>query len=195
MRRLAAKVSLCAVMVAAGWLGPSALAQNREKAWELNPYAGYLAFSKVEGEEAFQDTWDVGFRFGYHWTKHHEVEFGFFGASTDDGEDLGLSIDLLGGEVNYIYNFFMHRRDKIVGFVTAGAGLINVSSFGFVSDPEAVGDTVCFSYNAGAGIRFFGGERAGFRVDVRRVQFTDQEFEVNYTEGVVGMTIVLGGAY
>jgi hypothetical protein len=194
MRRLPAGIALFAVMAVAGFLGPSARAQNREKAWEINPYAGYMAFSKVEGEQAFNNTWDLGFRFGYNWTKHHEVEFGFYGASTENGEGLDLSIDLLGGQVNYIYNFFLQRRGRIVGFATIGAGLVNVSSFGFVSDPELVGDSVDPSYNAGVGIRFFGGERAGFRLDIRRVLFTDSDVDVGYTEAAVGMTIVLGGA-
>jgi hypothetical protein len=194
MRRLPAGIALFAVMAVAGFLGPSARAQNREKAWEINPYAGYMAFSKVEGEQAFNNTWDLGFRFGYNWTKHHEVEFGFYGASTENGEGLDLSIDLLGGQVNYIYNFFLQRRGRIVGFATIGAGLVNVSSFGFVSDPELVGDSVDPSYNAGVGIRFFGGERAGFRLDIRRVRFTDSDVDVGYTEAAVGMTIVLGGA-
>src|SRR5262245_49019913 len=195
MRRLISRGALCAVVTLAALCGSSAWAQNREKAWEINPYGGYLLFSKVEGERAFKDTWDLGFRFGYHWTKHHEVEFGFFGASTESGNDLDLTIDFLGGQVNYIYNFFMHRRDRIVGFATAGAGLLNVSSFGFVDDPDLVGDSVEFSWNVGAGIRFFGGERAGFRIDVRRVQFSDGDVDVNFLEAAVGMTIVMGGAF
>jgi hypothetical protein len=179
----------------AGFLGPSAWAQNREKAWEINPYAGFMFFSKVEGEQAINNTWDLGFRFGYNWTKHHEIEFGFFGASTDNGEGLDLSIDLLGGQVNYVYNLFLHRRDRIVGFGTVGMGVVNVSTFGFVSDPDLVGDRLDPSVNAGIGIRFFGGERAGFRLDVRRVVFFDDDVNVGYTEATAGMTIVLGGAY
>ena len=195
MRRLLAKVALFAVMGAAGWMGPSAWAQNREKAWEVNPYGGFLTFNKVEGEEVFKNTWDLGFRFGYHWTKHHEIEFGIFGASTDNGEGLDLTTDFLGGQVNYIYNFFLHRRDRIVGFGTAGIGAMNVSTFGFVSDPDLVGDNVESTYNFGGGIRFFGGERAGFRLDVRRVSFSDGDVTVSYIETAIGMTIVLGGAY
>jgi len=194
MRRLPVGIAIFVVMAVAGFMGPSAWAQNREKAWEVNPYAGYMFFSKVEGEQAFKDTWDLGFRFGYNWTKHHEVEFGFFGASTHNGEGLDLSIDFLGGQVNYVYNFFMQRRGKIVGFATGGLGLVNVSSFGFVSNPDLIGDSVDFSYNAGLGIRFFGGERAGFRIDVRRVIFTDSGVDAGYTEAAIGMTIVLGGA-
>ena len=193
MRGLVQKALILAV-VGSGFLAAPAMAQNREKAWELNPYAGVMLFSKVDGENILEDTWDVGFRFGYHWTKRHMVEFGFFGAATEDGEDLGLDIDLLGGQINYNYNFFLARRDKIVAFVTAGAGPLNISSFGFVSDPELVGDTVVFSYNYGAGIRFFGGPRTGFRIDIRQVNFSDEGVDVKYLETAIGLSIVLGGA-
>ena len=43
MRRVPAGVALLVVMAMAGWLSPSAWAQNREKAWEINPYAGYMS--------------------------------------------------------------------------------------------------------------------------------------------------------
>jgi hypothetical protein len=194
MSKWLARVVLFACAIAGG-LGSDALAQNREKAWEINPYFGQMSFSKVNGEQAFKDTWDIGFRFGYNWTKRHEVEFGFFGASTQNGEGLDLTIDFLGGQVNYVFNFPMHRRDKIMGFGNVGLGLINVSSFGFVSDPELVGDTVVFSQNIGGGIRFFGGPRAGFRVDARWVRFSDQGVDVNFIEATIGLSIVLGGTY
>lgn len=192
--RLARAMVLAGVMLAGGF-GSSAWAQNREKAWEINPYVGSLSFSEVDGEKVFKNTWDLGFRFGYNWTKHHEVEFGFFGASTDNGEGLDLTTDFLGGQINYVYNIPLHRRDKIMGFGTAGVGLINVSSFGFVSNPELVGDTVVLSYNVGGGIRFFGGPRAGFRMDARWVRFSDQDVDIDYLEATVGMSIVLGGTY
>jgi len=195
MSRRLARVVVIALVTLAGGIGSSVFAQNREKAWEINPYVGSLSFGDVNGETAFEDTWDLGFRFGYNWTKHHEVEFGFFGASTENGEGLDLTIDLLGGQVNYVYNIPLHRRDKVMAFATAGVGLINVSSFGFVSDPELVGDAVVLSYNAGAGIRFFGGPRAGFRVDARWVRFTDNDVDVDYIEATLGMSIVLGGTY
>lgn len=192
MRRRILKAALLAGVLAAGLAAP-AWAQNREKAWELNPYAGYLSFNKVEGEKALNNTWDVGFRFAYHWTKHHEVEFGFFGASTNNGEGLPINIDLLGGQINYDYNFFMTHRGRVVGFVTGGLGVVNVSSFGFVSDPDLVGDKIEATYNYGAGLRLFGSPRAGFRFDIRHEQFSDNGVDVIFYEIAVGMTIVLGG--
>jgi hypothetical protein len=184
---LAAFLSFC-TLAAPAW------AQNREKAWEVNPYFGSMRFDKVDGATLLDDTWDIGFRFGYHWTKHQMVEFGFFGGSTDS-PDIDVTVDLLGGQVDYLYNFFVHRRDKVVLYAAGGIGVINTSSFGFVADPDAIGDKVHSSWNIGGGIRLFGGARAGFRFDVRRVSFSDSGNDVTYLEPNIGLTIVLGGAY
>lgn len=184
---------LVAVLSLGAFASP-AFAQNREKAWEINPYFGTLQFSEVDGQTVIDDTWDLGFRFGYHWTKSQIVEFGFFGGSTES-PDIDVTVDLLGGQIDYIYNFFVHRRDKVVLFAAGGVGLINTSSFGFVEDPDAIGDEVHFSYNIGGGIRLFGGPRAGFRMDLRRVSFSDSDADINYFETTIGLTIVLGGAY
>ena len=177
-----------------GALATEAKAQNREKAWEINPYAGVLWFDKVEGEQLLNDTWDLGFRFGYHWTKSHMVEFGFYGAATTDGLDQGIDVDLLGGQINYVYNFFLSRRDRVVGFATGGIGVVNISSFGFVSDPDLIGEQIEFTYDYGLGLRLFGGQRAGFRIDLRRTSFSDNGVDIHFLEAAVGMTIVLGGA-
>jgi hypothetical protein len=193
MRSLLMKGVLLAFGVLAIQAAP-AMAQNREKAWEINPYAGYMHFEKSQGEKVLKDTWDVGLRFGYHWTKHHVVEFGFFGGSTkNDAAD--LNVDLLGGQINYDYNFFLARRDRVVAFVSGGAGAVNISTFGFVSNPELVGDKVEVSWNVGGGIRVFGGRRAGFRFDVHRTSFSDQGVDIVFWEAAVGMSIVLGGTY
>jgi Outer membrane protein beta-barrel domain len=184
-----------AILVFLAWCGLAgpALAQNREKAWEINPYAGTMSFSQVDGEKVLDNTWDLGFRFGYHITKHHMVEFGFYGASTNN-PGLDLTVDLLGGQIDYVHNWFVQHRDKVVLYADAGIGVLNTSSFGFVNDPELVGDSVHSSYNFGGGIRLFGGRRAGFRVDLRRVSFSDNGNEIHFLESTIGMSIVLGGA-
>lgn len=193
MRRQVLKGVLRFILVLGAFATP-AMAQNREKAWEINPYAGLVWFDKVEGEQLLNDTWDLGFRFGYHWTKSHMVEFGFYGGATEDGLDQGIDVDLLGGQVNYVYNMFLTRRDRVVGFATAGIGVVNISSFGFVSDPELIGEEVESTYNYGLGIRLFGGQRAGFRFDIRNTTFSDNGVDIHFLEAAVGMTIVLGGA-
>jgi hypothetical protein len=181
------------VFLASCALASPAHAQNREKAWEINPYVGYFSFSKVDGVTVLDNTWDIGFRFGYHMTKHHEIEFGFFGGTTNDPIH-NLNVDLLGGQMDYVHNWFIHHRDKVVLFADAGVGVINTSSFGFVTDTNLVGDKVHGSYNYGGGIRFFGGRRAGFRIDLRRVTFSENGSAIHYLEPTMGMTIVLGGA-
>lgn len=184
-----------AILVFLAWCGLAspALAQNREKAWEINPYAGTMSFSEVDGEKVLDNTWDLGFRFGYHMTKHHMVEFGFYGASTNN-PGLDLTVDLLGGQIDYVHNWFVHHRDKVVLFADAGVGVLNTSSFGFINDPELVGDKVHSSYNFGGGLRLFGGRRAGFRIDLRRASFRDNGTEIHFLESTIGMSIVVGGA-
>jgi hypothetical protein len=192
MRRQWVKAAIF-VLVASCALTAPALAQNREKAWEINPYAGVMTFSQVNGQTALENTWDIGFRFGYHITKHNMVEFGFFGAATRN-PDLNLDVDILGGQIDYIHNWFVHHRDKVVLYADAGIGILNTSSFGFIKDPNLVGDSVHPSYNFGGGVRFFGGRRAGFRIDLRRTSFTDNGNDIHFLESTIGMSIVLGGA-
>ena len=192
MRRHVVRGSIILLL---GWCGLAApaFAQNREKAWEINPYVGTMSFSQVDGETVLDNTWDLGFRFGYHITKHHMVEFGFYGGSTNN-PGLDLTVDLLGGQIDYVHNWFVHHRDKVVLFADAGVGVLNTSSFGFINDPELVGDSVHSSYNFGGGIRLFGGRRAGFRFDLRHTSCSDNGNEIHFLESTIGMTIVLGGA-
>lgn len=221
--------------------GP-ALAQNREKAWEIFPYVGYAFYAspklgdsiRVQSDfpvgfntistvtSTIDDTYSFGLRFGYHWTKHQEAEFGFGGHSTtgdillnkkvvdrtdptnvtsdvDKGET--LSIDFIVAHANYTYNFFLHRRDKIVAYVSGGVGVIDTSLFGQTADPdlvpildELIGDEANLMYNYGVGIRFFGGRRAGIRLDVRRFDYSAERGDQNYLEVGLGVTIVVGGA-
>ncbi len=192
MRRPLVKAILLLSVLAAGLGGP-AWAQSREKAWELNPWVGFTTFDKKVG---LDDKMSYGFRFGYNWSKHHMVEFGFSSVSTRDSKTGELKADLLTGNVNYVYNIFLHRRDRVVAFVTAGAGIVSVSTFGLTANPDLIGDENRFLTNYGAGIRFFGGRRAGFRLEARQYSYSpagggDAQ---DFTEFSAGMTIVLGGA-
>ncbi len=192
MRRIIIKGVLAAVI--AGFCFATPLrAQNREKAWELYPYLGYVKFASKVG---LDDSPSLGLNFAYHWTKRHEVEFGFGGTSTNDTASGKFSADLITARVNYVYNIFLHRRDKIVAFVTAGAGVLDFSTFGFTTNPKLVGDEQDFMYNYGVGVRFFGGERAGLRLDARKVDYSKKGGggSQNYLEVTLGVTLVLGGA-
>jgi outer membrane protein with beta-barrel domain len=170
------------------------------------------------------DSRSYGFRFGYHWTKKQMIEFGFGGTSTtgtffqhqtvthiapppvatlsDDRKQENVSIDLTTAHVNYVYNFFLQHRGKVVAFATGGGGLINSSIFGQTADPSLlatldslVGDENVFMYNYGGGIRFFGSEKVGFRIDARQVHYdSSTRGRQDHIEIGFALTLVLGGA-
>ncbi len=165
-----------------------------------------------------------GFRFGYHWTKKQMIEFGFGGTATtgtffqhktethldpppiavttDTRKQESVSVDLIVAHANYVYNFFLQHRGKVVAFATGGVGLINSSIFGQTADPDLeptlnllVGDENTFMYNYGGGIRFFGGEKAGFRIDARQVRYSsNSRGDQDHIEVGFALTVVLGGA-
>lgn len=171
------------------------------------------------------DSPSYAFRFGYHWSKKQMIEFGFSGTATEgvfhdhktvydttappSGPPLSdvvksenVSIDFIVGHANYVYNFFMHHRGKVVGFVTGGVGLVNTSIFGQTADPDLqpildglVGDENAFMFDYGAGIRFFGSEKVGFRIDVRQVRYdSSTRTQQDHLEAGMALTLVLGGA-
>jgi hypothetical protein len=220
-------------------------AQNRDKAWEVVPEVGYVLYGEpnlgngttIGILPAPTNTRDVrvvtstiknspsyAFRFGYHFSKKHMIEFGFSGVSTtgtfrmhktvydtsvtpntvksDVTKSESVSIDLFMAHANYIYNFFLQHRGKVVGFVTGGGGILNSSMFGQTADPDMqpiidflVGDENDFMYDYGAGVRFFGSEKVGFRIDARQVHFNSStRGNQVQTEATVGLTLILGGA-
>lgn len=220
MRGAISRFILLTILAGCGLCGEAA-AQNREKAWEVTPYAGYVKFgnpSQVTGvmptftaEIGVEDDATFGFRFAYHWTKRQMIEFGFStfgGDGTIDAvvsvtpKQADFSVDLLTGRVNYVLNFFLHRRDKVVAFVTGGVGVINFSTFGQSSDPDLqnilasfVGDENHLLLNYGAGIRLFGGEKVGVRFEARQVHYdTDDRGREEFLEFNAAVTIILGGA-
>ncbi len=223
MGRSIVKGCLLAVLVALCGLG-SATAQNREKAWELMPYLGQIRFSDTGVANNLPDVNDVtevdfdnslsaGFRFGFHYTKSHMIEFWVSTLGTDatatlvDASDsfarkpTQIEADFLTLQVNYVYNMFLHHRDKVVLFVTVGGGFTNVSTFGRSVDPEIqrmlaqlVGESTDISSNFGAGLRLFGSRKVGVRFDLRQVLFrTDATGSEDYLEFNVGLTLILGG--
>jgi Outer membrane protein beta-barrel domain len=189
MRRWVVR-GVVAAAAASACMGGTAWAQNREKAWELYPYVGFIQFEKRAN---LKDRSSAGLNFAYHWTKYDEVEFGFGGASTKDTSGV-VSADLITARANYIRNLFLQHRGKVVLFGTAGAGILNFSTFGN-STLATVGDETDLVYNYGLGMRFFGGRRAGFRIDARRAHYdTHNTGSDTYTEVTVGVTLILGGA-
>jgi hypothetical protein len=175
------------------------------------------------------DSLSYGFRFAYNWTKKQMIEFGFGGTSStgtifqhktlyrdptnippttpttlvsDTRKVQTVSVDLIVTHANYVYNFFLQHRGKVVAFVSGGVGLINSSIFGQTADPDLlpvlnrlVGDENTFMYNYGGGIRFFGSEKAGFRIDARQVRYdSGARGGQDHIEVGFALTLVLGGA-
>jgi hypothetical protein len=226
MRRLITRGVLLG-FVAGACLAGEARAQNRDGAWEVIPYLGLVRFGsdaviqdfpgpRDNARIAIDNKMNYGFRFAYHFTKAQMIEYTFSGTGTDGIvtitdittgfpttiKSAPFKTDLITAQVGYVYNFFLHRRDKVVGFVTGGAGILNFSTFGQSGDPDVqraltdlVGDENDLLFNYGAGMRFFGGEKAGLRIDARRIHYSSNNRGNNtYMELAVGITLVLGGA-
>lgn len=221
MRRTILRCMLV-LTVAAGGLAGEARAQNRDAAWEVFPYLGYMKFgasSKIEdftaageaAEIALNGAGSWGLRFGYHFTKQQMIEYAFGGSGTDGtatvkatggSKSVDFKADVFTAQVGYVYNFFLHHRDKIVGYLSGGTGIFNFSTFGQSSDPDLqlalnnlVGDENDFMYDYGGGMRFFGGEKAGLRIDARQFHYSARARGTqDYIEITVGLTFVLGGA-
>lgn len=234
-------------VTAAAVLSGQAWAQNRDKAWEVGAGLGWIKFGSPHLGDGttvvlvpsatpprrevgvvtsdIDDSMSYGFRFGYHWTKSHMIEFGFSGTATngvfhqhktvfdttapppdvvisDVTKSENVSIDLIVGHANYVYNFFLHHRGKVVGFVTGGVGIVNTSIFGQTADPDLqpildglVGDENAMMFDYGAGIRFFGSEKAGLRFDVRQVRYdSSSRTKQDHIEVGLALTLVLGGS-
>ena len=220
MRRSFARMLLLPA-VAAACLAGEARAQNRDAAWEVFPYVGVVRPGSDSHIDNFLPTGEAaaihldssaswGLRFGYHFTKQQMIEYAFggngtsgkasvIGTSTSKAAD--FNADTFTGQVNYVYNFFLHHRDKIVGYVTGGAGVLNFSTFGQSTDPDLqialnklVGDENDLLWDYGAGMRFFKGEKAGLRIDLRQVHYTSKgRGDLDYIEATVGLDHFLKG--
>jgi len=92
--------------------------------------------------------------------------------------------------------------ELLVDGVSGGVELVNSSIFGQTADPDLaptldslVGDENSFMYNYGGGIRFFGSEKAGFRIDARQVRYeSSARGRQDHIEIGFALTLILGGA-
>ena len=109
-----------------------------------------------------QNDTGAGFRFGYLFNPHHEIEFMANGVTADDSDQVnfpGETADITNIQVSYVYNFTPHG---VVPYLTAGVGAIIVDD----SSPF-LGNETDQVLGLGAGVRFFLGRVAFVRFELR----------------------------
>jgi hypothetical protein len=156
----------------AGWLAAllllplavgSARAENRPQSWEFGPA---LVFTDFDPLTEIEDATGPGFRFGYNFTKLHEVEVLFDTLNSQD--TVTGQIDVHQGEVqtNYVFNFNFQKRQVVIPYFTTGFGFLRLE----VQAPgTASNDEVDPEFNFGGGVRFFMGRVFNVRLDFRLI--------------------------
>ena len=141
----------------------SALAQNRGQSWEFGPYlvaTDYDSLTEIDDDEG------LGFRFGYNFTRLHQIEVFLDTVSTHDS--VTGQIDVRQGELatNYVFNFNFQRHQPVVPYITGGFGFIR-----FQVDAPGAGsaDELDGLFDFGGGVRFFFGKTFNLRLDFRSI--------------------------
>jgi opacity protein-like surface antigen len=182
---------LCSIFLLCLATAPS-MAANRAESWEVGPYVVAVDFDR---DIEVDDEAGLGFRFGYNFTRLHELEMLFDGVSTQDSVFGEIDVDQTKFETNYVFNFVIDRHQPVVPYLTAGLGFVRfeVNDPLFGSDDET--DPL---FNAGGGVRFFFGRDFNLRLDFRSVFFqgdnvvlADQDYQDH--EFSVGVGWILGG--
>jgi opacity protein-like surface antigen len=130
------------------------------EAYELN---GYITLNDFADEMALDDDAGVGFRFGYLYNPHHEIEFLLNTVSADDQALPGEHVDLNNLQVAYVFNF---SDRNVVPYLTAGVGVVHADH----SDPFFDTETNQV-FALGGGVRFFLGRVAYARFEMRANYF------------------------
>jgi len=109
-----------------------------------------------------KDDTGAGFRFGYLFNPHHEIEFMYNGVTADDSDQVnfpGEKADISNLQVSYVYNFTPHG---VVPYLTAGIGAL-------VADDSSpfLGSETDSVVGLGGGVRFFLGRVAYARFELR----------------------------
>lgn len=132
------------------------------EAYELG---AYLTFNDFSDRMELDDDGGAGFRFGYLYNPHHEIEFLFNSVSADDRFNFGETADVDNLQVAYVFNF---SDRNVVPYLTAGLGLVHTDDssplLGSETDPVL---------GLGGGVRFFLG----------RVTYARFEMRANFFEG------------
>ena len=126
------------------------------EAYELN---AYLTFTDFGSRMELDDEGGAGFRFGYLYNPHHEIEFLYNSVTADDSIFPGESADVDHMQVAYVLNF---TEKRVVPYLTAGVGMVHTDH----SSPF-IGSETNPVLGVGAGVRFFLGRVAYARFELR----------------------------
>ncbi len=141
------------------------------EAYELN---AYLTLNDFGTGMELDDDGGIGFRFGYLWNPHHEIEFLLNSVTADDQVLPGESADLDNLQMAYVFNF---SDANVVPYLTAGLGVVHTDH----SDP-LFGSETNQVLGLGGGVRFFLGRVAYARFEMR-ANFFEADGEVFFPEG------------
>jgi len=120
-----------------------------------------LNLNNFENKMELDDDSGAGFRFGYLFNPHHEIEFMFNGVRADDSFFIDEHADISNLQISYVFNFTPHG---VVPYLTAGIGQMHVDdSFLGTESDQVIG--------LGAGVRFFLGRVGYMRFEVRSNSF------------------------
>jgi len=174
----------------------AAQAEVRAGSFSVTPFIGGYVFEgneyyrgfkdKKNGFNTLEDSYAVGLRAGYNFTKNLGME-GFFGYIPTSREhvksDKCKDIDIYNYGIEGIYNFMPDSR--FVPFLAIGIGGINYNPPG----NESNGDK--FSVDYGAGLKYFLTDNVALRADVRHVLPLNEKYnDLLYS---VGITFAFGG--
>ncbi len=132
-------------------------ARTFREGYELN---AYLTFTDFGSRMELDDDGGAGFRFGYLYNPHHEIEFMFNSVTADDTFFPGETADIDHLQVAYVLNF---TEKRVVPYLTAGLGLVHTDD----SSPF-LGSETNPVLGVGGGVRFFLGRVAYARFELRR---------------------------
>ena len=160
-------------------IATSGYCQIRPGAFSVSPFVGGFWF---EGNQDLDHSPVYGLRLGYDFTKNigAEVVFDYVNA---DYTTADISTNVFNYRVEGLYNFM--PNNKLVPFIAAGIGVMSID-YG-----DANKDKTRFTFDYGAGLKYFLTDWIALRADVRHVlAFGNFNNNLEYT---LGLTFYFGG--
>ncbi len=159
---LAASLALAVLLVSIDPLDAHTRRRGKPGPFEQGfEFSTLFVHTSFESRVEIDDDIGLGFRFGYLFSPHHEVEGLFNFVSTEDEIFPAIDIDTFHFQFAYVYNF---RREGIVPYLTAGIGFLDIRD-------RSLGSETDLTLGAGAGIRFFVNPVFHFRLEYRVNRF------------------------